>query len=253
MRIEVVTLFPEQVTTVAAYGVTGRAAERGLFELNCRNPRDWTTDVHRTVDDRPFGGGPGMTMKPEPLAAALDHARAAVPAGSPRIYLSPQGRPLTQDAIERFARGPGMVLLAGRYEGVDERVLETRVDEEWSLGDYVLSGGELAAMVLIDAVARLLPGALGAAESAADDSFADALLEGPQYTRPADFEGRHVPPVLLSGDHAAVARWRRREALGRTWLRRPDLLAGRELAAEDEALLDEFIATHRRTVSGENA
>lgn len=253
MRIEVVTLFPDLVTAVQHHGVTARAAERGLFELACRNPRAWTEDAHRTVDDRPFGGGPGMLMKPEPLAAALDAATQAVPAGSPRIHLSPQGRPLTQAAMERLARAPGLVLLAGRYEGVDERVLETRIDEHWSLGDYVLSGGEIAAMVIVDAVARLLPGALGDADSAEDDSFTDGLLEGPQYTRPAVWEGRPVPPVLLSGDHAGVARWRRREALGRTWLRRPDLLTGCRLSAEDRELLDEFIAGYRTAVADDEA
>lgn len=251
MRIEVVTLFPEFVRTVAETGVIARAAERDVFVLGCRNPRDWTNDVHRTVDDRPFGGGPGMVMKPEPVAQALDAAHKSVPAGSPRVYLTPQGRPLTQARVADLASKPGLVLLAGRYEGVDERVLASRVDEELSLGDFVLSGGELAAMAVIDAVVRLLPGALGAARSAADDTFADGLLEGPQYTRPAAFEGQPVPAPLLSGDHAAVARWRRRQALGRTWLRRPDLLTGIELTAADRALLEEFIAEYRQSVSAQ--
>ncbi len=251
MRIEVVTLFPEFVAAVGAYGITGRAARRGLYAMHCRDPRDWTTDAHRTVDDRPFGGGPGMVMKPEPLAGVLDEAAAALPAGSPRIYLSPQGRPLTQSAVERLAEAPGMLLLSGRYEGIDERILASRIDEEWSLGDYVLSGGELAAMVLIDAVVRQLPGALGAQASAGDDSFADGLLEGPQYTRPAVFEGRAVPPELLSGDHGGIARWRRRQALGRTWLRRPDLLAERELTSEDRLLLEEFITAYRESVGAD--
>lgn len=253
MHIEVVTLFPELVATVGHHGVVARAAERGVFNLVCRDPRDWTSDAHRTVDDRPFGGGPGMVMKPEPLRAAMQCAGRSSPAGSRRIYLSPQGRPLTQAAIEELARAPGLILLAGRYEGIDERILDADIDEEWSLGDYVLSGGELAAMVLIDAVVRLLPGALGDADSADRDSFADGLLEGPQYTRPATFDGRPVPPVLLSGDHGAVARWRRQQSLGRTWLRRPDLLAERELGRDDRQLLDEFIAGYRESVADEQA
>lgn len=253
MHIEVVTLFPDLVAAVQRHGVTGRAAGRGVYDLVCRDPRDWTTDVHRTVDDRPFGGGPGMVMKPEPLHEAIACARQASPGGSRRVYLSPQGRPLTQRAIEDFARAPGLILVAGRYEGIDERVLETDVEEEWSLGDYVLSGGELAAMVVIDAVVRLLPGALGDAASAGDDSFAEGLLEGPQYTRPAVFAGRSVPPVLLSGDHGGIGRWRRQQALGRTWLRRPDLLANRELEPADRRLLDEFIAGYRSAVVDEQA
>lgn len=253
MRIEVVTLFPELVDAIASHGVLGRARERGVFALSSHDPRAWTSDRHRTVDDRPFGGGPGMVMKAEPLAAALDCAQAAAPRGSRRIYLSPQGRPLTQTAVADMAAEPGLVLLAGRYEGVDERVLETRIDEEWSLGDYILSGGELAAMVLLDAVVRLLPGALGCTQSADDDSFGDGLLEGPQYTRPPSFEGRQVPAILRSGDHAAVARWQRRQALGRTWLRRPDLLAARELTAEERQLLEEYIAGYRAAETDDKA
>ena len=253
MRIEVVTLFPELVEAIAGHGVLGRARRHGVFALTSHDPRNWTHDRHRTVDDRPLGGGPGRVMKPEPLAAALDCAQAAAPRGSRRIYLSPQGRPLTQAAVAQMAAAPGLVLLAGRYEGVDERVLETRIDEEWSLGDYVLSGGELAAMVLIDAVVRLLPGALGGAESAGDDSFGDGLLEGPQYTRPPSFEGRGVPAILRSGDHAAIARWQRQQALGRTWLRRPDLLTERELTTEERRLLDEFIAGYRAAETDDKA
>jgi len=245
MRIDVVTLFPELVRSVARYGVTARAAERGVFTLATWDPRDETTDVHRTVDDRPFGGGPGMVMKVQPVRAALRRAAAAAPRGSRRIFLSPQGRPLTQRALAGFARAPGLILLAGRYEGIDERVLEGEIDEEWSLGDYVLSGGELAAMAVIDGVARLLPGGLGHEQSAAADTFSEDLLEGPQYTRPEEIDGRRVPRVLVSGDHGAVERWRRKQALGRTWLRRPDLLEGRALTAHDRQLLEEFVAEHR--------
>lgn len=245
MRIDVVTLFPELVHDVAHHGVTGRAHERGLFALHTWDPRDETRDAHRTVDDRPFGGGPGMLMQVAPLRATLRRATEAAPRGARRIYLGPQGRPLDQRALEAMAQAPGLIVLAGRYEGVDERVLETDIDEEWSLGDFVLSGGELAAMALIDGVVRLLPGALGDEHSAVSDSFADGLLEGPQYTRPEAIDGQRVPAVLLSGDHRAIAEWRRKQALGRTWLRRPDLLAGRELEAGDRRLLEEFIAEYR--------
>jgi len=249
MRFDVVTLFPELVREVTRHGVTGRAHERGLFSLETWNPRDETEDVHRAVDDRPFGGGPGMLMQVRPLRSALRRAAGAAPRGARRIFLGPQGRPLDQRALADMARAPGLVVLAGRYEGVDERILERDIDEEWSLGDFVLSGGELAAMALIDGVVRLLPGALGDEQSAGSDSFADGLLEGPQYTRPEDIDGQRVPPVLLSGDHRAIARWRRKQALGRTWLRRPDLLAARELEARDRRLLDEFIAEYRGEVA----
>lgn len=245
MRIDVVTLFPDWVRSVADYGVTGRAARAGVFTLAAWDPRDETTDVHRTVDDRPFGGGPGMVMRVAPVRDALARANAAAPAGARRIFLGPQGRPLTQQALAQMATAPGLILLAGRYEGVDERVLDETIDEEWSLGDYVLSGGEIAAMALIDGVVRLLPGALGHAQSAEADSFSEGLLEGPQYTRPEEIDGRRVPSVLLSGDHGAVASWRRKQALGRTWLRRPDLLEGRALTPQDRKLLHEFIAEHR--------
>ncbi|MDX1610259.1 MAG: tRNA (guanosine(37)-N1)-methyltransferase TrmD [Halofilum sp. (in: g-proteobacteria)] len=249
MRIDVVTLFPEQVRTVAGFGVTGRALERGLYSLHTWDPRDETRDAHRTVDDRPFGGGPGMLMQVQPLRAALRRAQAEAPHGARRIHLGPQGRPLDQRALREMAKAPGLILLCGRYEGVDERVLESDIDEEWSLGDFVLSGGELAAMVVIDGVVRLLPGAVGDEQSVDDDSFADGLLEGPQYTRPEEIDGQRVPAVLLSGDHRAIARWRRKQALGRTWLRRPDLLAGRELGPADRRLLEEFIAEHRGTAA----
>lgn len=245
MRFDVVTLFPGFVRSVAEQGVIARARAREVFALHTWNPRDEATDSHRTVDDRPFGGGPGMLMKVQPLRDALARATAAAPAGTPRIHLGPQGRPLDQAALARFARLPGLILVAGRYEGIDERVLEEFVDEEWSLGDYVLSGGEIAAMAVIDGVVRQLPGALGDSQSAAADSFSDGLLEGPQYTRPESIDGRRVPAVLRSGDHAGVARWQRKQSLGRTWLRRPDLLAGRELEPADRRLLEQFIAEYR--------
>lgn len=245
MRVDVVTLFPGMVETLLRFGVTGRAVERGLLRVVAWDPREDAHDRHRTVDDRPYGGGPGMVMKVQPLRDTLQRARAAAQPSGKTIYLSPQGRPLTQDGVRELALDTRLILLAGRYEGIDERLIATEVDEEWSIGDYVLSGGELAALVLIDAVARLLPGALNGSESAEQDSFMDGLLDCPHYTRPEEIEGRRVPAVLLSGDHAAIARWRRREALGRTWLRRPDLLARRRLVTEDQALLDEFIREYQ--------
>jgi tRNA (guanine37-N1)-methyltransferase len=243
MRFDVITLFPEQFRILSAEGVVARALGRGIATLTTWSPRDFATDAQRTVDDRPYGGGPGMVMKVEPLRAAIDAAKAAAAqAGSASrvAYLSPQGRRLTQTDMVGIAAAPGWVLVAGRYEGVDERLVETCVDEEWSIGDYVLSGGELAAMVVMDAVIRLLPGALGHADSAAQDSYGDGLLDCPHYTRPEVIDGLAVPAVLLSGDHAAIARWRHRQALMRTWQRRPDLLRDRALSAEEQALLDEF-------------
>lgn len=239
MRFDVVSLFPELVTAVAASGVTGRAVERGLLALNCWNPRDFTDDRHNTVDDRPYGGGPGMVMKFEPLARCVQAARKAAPEAKV-AYLSPQGRRFDQQAARELASRPGLILVAGRYEGVDERFIEAEVDEEWSIGDYVLSGGELAAMVIIDAVARLLPGTLGDAESVLQDSFMEGLLDCPHYTRPESTDGRRVPEILLGGDHQRIARWRRRQALGRTWERRPDLLEVLELDEEDRRLLQEY-------------
>lgn len=244
MRIDVVTLFPEMVDTLLGFGVTGRAVKRGLLQVQRWNPRDYTTDRHRTVDDRPFGGGPGMVMKVEPLRAAIHAARDAAGGTSRVIYLSPQGRRLDQQAVQRLKGCDALMLVAGRYEGVDERVIEAEVDEELSIGDYVVSGGELPALVLIDALARLIPGALNDADSAAEDSFMNGLLDYPHYTRPESLDDRQVPEVLLSGDHAAIRRWRRKQALGRTWLRRPDLLERLELQADDKALLDEFIREH---------
>lgn len=240
MRFDVVTLLPDLFRILLDQGVTGRALTRGVAELHLWNPRDYTRDVHRTVDDRPYGGGPGMVMKVEPLRDAIRDARTQAP-GSRVAYLSPQGRLLDQAAMAEIARADGWILVAGRYEGIDERLLVSEVDEEWSIGDYVLSGGELAAMVVMDAVIRLLPGALGHAQSAEQDSHTDGLLDCPHYTRPEQVDGLVVPAVLLGGDHAAIARWRRREALGRTWLRRPEMLARRGLTPEDQTLLDEFI------------
>jgi tRNA (guanine37-N1)-methyltransferase len=240
MRLDVVTLFPELVETVVNHGIPSRAREAGLLELVNWNPREFAHDKHRTVDDRPYGGGPGMVMKVAPLRAAIQAARAAAEPALV-VYLSPQGRVFDQAAAERFAQLPRLVLVCGRYEGIDERLLTTEIDEEWSIGDYVLSGGELGAMVIIDAVARLLPGALGHAESAAQDSFSDGLLDCPHYTRPEDIDGRRVPQVLLSGNHAAIARWRRKQALGRTWLKRPELLERQALSEQDQRLLSEFI------------
>lgn len=248
MRIDVITLFPGMFAALVEYGVTGRAFAQGLLGLATWNPRDDAQDRHRTVDDRPYGGGPGMVMKVQPLRDALRRARQAACSRGRTIQLSPQGRPLDQAGVRELAREPHLILIAGRYEGIDERFVTSQVDEEWSIGDYVLSGGELAAMVLIDAVTRLLPGALGDEQSAYQDSFMDGLLDCPHYTRPEEIDGRRVPAVLLSGDHAAIARWRLREALGRTWLRRPDLLARTRLDEQRQALLDEFIREHEQGV-----
>ncbi|WP_456416635.1 tRNA (guanosine(37)-N1)-methyltransferase TrmD [Thiolapillus sp.] len=243
MRFDVVSLFPAMFEA-AKQGVTGKALQGKQASLHLWNPRDYTEDHHRTVDDRPYGGGPGMVMKVDPLKAALRQAKQAAP-HSRVIYLTPQGRRFDQKAAREMARRSGMILLAGRYEGIDERLVDCCVDEEWSIGDYVLSGGELAAMVIMDAVIRLLPGVLGHAESAQQDSYMNGLLDFPQYTRPDDLDGRDVPEVLLSGDHAAIERWRLQQALGRTWLRRPDLLEQRELSDEEQRLLEEFIRTHQ--------
>ena len=242
MRFDLITLFPDMFREFARQGVTGRAFTAGITRMAFWNPRDYTQDVHRTVDDRPYGGGPGMVMKPEPLRQAIEDARQAADPGTPVLYMSPQGRRFDQSAALELAQRPGLIILAGRYEGIDERLIDSCVDEEWSIGDYVLSGGEPAAMVIMDAVIRLLPGVLGAEASAQQDSYMDGLLDCPHYTRPEDYEGRRVPPVLLSGNHEAIRRWRLRQSLGRTWLRRPDLLAGRELSDEEKILLDDFIA-----------
>jgi tRNA (guanine37-N1)-methyltransferase len=240
MRVDVVTLFPEFVRQVVGCGVTGRAVQRGLLQLHTWNPRDYTQDRHRTVDDRPYGGGPGMVMRYEPLRDAIRAVRAASPQAEV-VYLSPQGRPLNQAAVQELAQRPGLILVAGRYEGIDERLLAHEIDEEWSIGDYVLSGGELAAMVLIDAVARLQPGALGDEDSAAQDSFSAGLLDCPHYTRPETIDGMPVPAVLLGGNHSDIERWRAKQSLLRTWRRRPELLAQLELSREQQALLEEAL------------
>jgi tRNA (guanine37-N1)-methyltransferase len=246
VHFDVISLFPEMVATIAEFGVVGRAQRRDLITLDFENPRDHTSDVHRTVDDRPYGGGPGMVMKYEPLAGAVQAARERSPEGSPVVYLSPQGRVFNQATAQRYAALPGLILLAGRYEGVDERLIESHVDEELSVGDFVLSGGEVPAMAVIDAVVRLLPGVLGDDESAAQDSFMEGLLDHPHYTRPEIIDGRNVPDVLLSGDHAEIARWRTKQALGRSYLRRPDLVEKLELNDEQQLLLDEFLKEQRQ-------
>jgi tRNA (guanine37-N1)-methyltransferase len=224
------------------FGIVGRAVARGLLSVGTEDPRAHTDDVHRTVDDRPYGGGPGMVMKPEPLSAAIRAAHARLPPGSPRLYLSAQGERFTQARAQELALLPGLLLVAGRYEGVDERVVEVAIDGEFSVGDYVLSGGELPALVMIDALARLLPGALGDERSNVEDSFVQGLLDWPHYTRPESFEGRSVPPVLLSGDHAQIRRWRLAQAFTRTVERRPDMLSQAKLAPETRRALDEFLA-----------
>lgn len=242
MRVEVISLFPEMFAAITEYGITSRAVKQGLLELNCWNPRSFTEDRHQTVDDRPFGGGPGMVMKIKPLEDALAAAKQSIGGPAKVIYLSPQGRQLKQAAVSELAKEDALILIAGRYEGIDERFIETYVDEEWSIGDYVLSGGELPAMVLIDAVTRLLPGALNHADSAIEDSFSDGLLDCPHYTRPVRYAGKDVPQVLLSGNHEHIRRWRLQQALGRTAERRADLLDSRSLSGEEKMLLDEYFA-----------
>jgi tRNA (guanine37-N1)-methyltransferase len=240
IRFDVVTLFPEMFGAITASGITSRALQAGLWALKTWNPRDFTTDNYRTVDDRPYGGGPGMVMLADPLEKALDAAGGKV------IYLSPQGRKLDHRKVMELSKESSITLLCGRYEGVDERLLERRAQEELSIGDFVLSGGELAAMALIDAVVRQLPGALGDDASAIEESFADGLLDCPQYTRPETYQGAKVPEVLMSGHHENIRRWRLKQALGRTWLRRPDLLATRKLSKEEQKLLEEFQQEHRK-------
>jgi tRNA (guanine37-N1)-methyltransferase len=244
LQIDVVTLFPQMFAAVTGSGVTGRARERKLYELVLWNPRDFAANAYRAVDDRPYGGGPGMVMMAEPLEKALTAAaqrQKSSGVGRPRVlHLTPQGRLLDHARVAELAKEEGLVMLAGRYEGVDERLVDRVIDDEVSIGDYVLSGGELGAMVVIDAVVRQLPGALGDAESASQDSFVNGLLDHPHYTRPEVYEGVGVPQVLLSGNHAHIAKWRSKQALGRTWQRRPDLLAKRELGAAEKALLEEF-------------
>lgn len=253
LRFDIITLFPEMVRSVTEFGVTRRAAEQGLIALHCINPRDYATDVHRTVDDRPYGGGPGMVMKADVLLAAIRVARQQAPQ-SKVVYLSPQGKAVDQALLKEVTQSlqarqqaheknysTGLIFLCGRYEGIDERVIQLEVDEEWSLGDYVLSGGELGAMVLVDAITRLLPGALGHEQSADQDSFSEGLLDCPHYTRPEVLEGLAVPDVLKSGDHGKIASWRRMQALGRTYQRRPDLLDKLDLSEQDQNLLEVFL------------
>lgn len=264
MHVAIVTLFPGMFGALSEYGITGRAVRRQLLQLYYFNPRDYALDRHRTVDDKPYGGGPGMLMKTGPVCQAIDAAKARLLETSrtddsesgvraPKVlYLSPQGQPLSQPIVRELAAEPNLVLLCGRYEGVDERVLQTRVDAEYSLGDFVLSGGELPAMALLDAVTRLLPGALGATESAQQDSFENGLLDHPHYTRPEVFEGRSVPSVLLSGDHAKIAQWRLQQRLGTTWRKRPDLLQGLQLDATSRKLLDESIREHSSEFGGQD-
>ncbi len=241
MWLGIVSLFPEMFRAITDFGVTGRAVKNGLLQVHTWNPRDFTTDRHRTVDDRPYGGGPGMLMMVDPLRQAIRAAKAEAGEGVKVIYLSPQGRPLTQKGVEQLAGYERMVLVCGRSEGIDERIIQSEVDEEWSVGDYVLSGGELPAMNLIDAVSRLVPGVLGKAASAEQDSFSDGLLDCPHYTRPEVLDGSSVPQVLLSGNHELIRKWRLKQSLGRTWARRPELLNDLALTDEQAKLLAEFI------------
>lgn len=241
MRIDVVTLFPGMFDALLDYGITARAFDNGQLILHTWNPREAAHDRHRSVDDRPYGGGPGMVMSVAPLRATLQQIHAQTERRARVVYLSPQGRVLDQATVTRLAAEPHLILLAGRYEGIDQRLLEQDIDEECSIGDYVLSGGELAAMVLIDALTRWQPGVLGDPESARQDSFSQGLLDHPHYTRPVEIDGQCVPPVLLSGDHVAIARWRSQQALGRTWLRRPDLLQRLSLQPQQQRLLNDFI------------
>lgn len=240
VKIAVISIFPDMFKAISEFGITGRAIKQGLVELKAWTPRDFAHDKHSTVDDRPFGGGPGMVMMVQPLRDSILSAKEWAGANARVIYLSPQGRPLTQQGVGVLHSYGNLILIAGRYEGIDERLLDTVIDEEWSIGDYVLSGGELPAMVLIDAITRLIPGALGHAQSAEQDSFSDGLLDCPHYTRPEEFEGLRVPDVLLSGHHKQIQRWRLKQSLGRTWLKRPDLLNKVNLNEEQQKLLTEF-------------
>ncbi|MCL1044040.1 tRNA (guanosine(37)-N1)-methyltransferase TrmD [Shewanella electrodiphila] len=248
MWLGVVTLFPEMFRAVTDFGVTGRAVKNGLLELQTWNPRDFTNDRHNTVDDRPYGGGPGMLMMVQPLRDAIHAAKAAAGDGAKVIYLSPQGRKLDQQGVSELSKSSSLVLVCGRYEGVDERIIQSEVDEEWSIGDYVLSGGELPAMTLIDSVARLVPGVLGKQASAEQDSFSDGLLDCPHYTRPENLDGVGVPAVLLSGDHEKIRLWRLQQSLGRTFLRRPELFENLALTGEQKTLLAEFVTNMNKPV-----
>jgi len=246
MRVDVITLFPELVEQVVSCGIVGRAAEQKLLELHCWNPRDYTRDRHRTVDDRPYGGGPGMLMKVQPLQDAINAVREQS-RDARLVYLSPQGQLLTQQKLAQQLDLGSVIFLCGRYEGIDERLVQREVDEEWSIGDYVISGGELAAMVCIDGMTRLIPGALGHDDSAQQDSFSEGLLDYPHYTRPEEYLGDSVPAVLMNGNHREIEDWREQQALGRTWQRRPELLQRDLLDTRQQALLDEYIAEYERT------
>lgn len=241
MWLGVITLFPDMFRAVTDFGVTGRAVKNGLLELHTWNPRDFTHDRHSTVDDRPYGGGPGMLMMVQPLRDAIHAAKAAAGEEAKVIYLSPQGRKLDQQGVTELAKSSRLILVCGRYEGIDERIIQTEVDEEWSVGDYVLSGGELPAMTLIDAVSRLVPGVLGKQASAEQDSFSDGLLDCPHYTRPESLDGLDVPAVLLSGNHEQIRLWRLQQSLGRTFLRRPELFENLALTDEQTRLLAQFV------------
>ena len=240
MKVDVITLFPELVKQVTGYGVVGRAADQRLLQLNCWNPRDYTRDRHRTVDDRPYGGGPGMLTKVQPLQDTIRAVRQHSPEAR-LIYLGPQGKAVKQETLARQVAKGAVIFLCGRYEGIDERLLQQEVDEEWSIGDYVISGGELAAMVCIDAMTRLIPGALGHAQSAQQDSFSEGLLDCPHYTRPEEFQGMKVPAVLMNGNHQQIQDWREKQSLGRTWQRRPDLLENIVLDDRQQAMLNDYI------------
>ncbi|MDN3609045.1 tRNA (guanosine(37)-N1)-methyltransferase TrmD [Vibrio ostreicida] len=247
MWIGIISLFPEMFRSVTDYGVTGQAVKKGLLSVTTWNPRDFTHDKHRTVDDRPYGGGPGMLMMVQPLRDAIHTAKKAAPGKTKVIYLSPQGRKLNQKGVEELATNENMLLICGRYEGVDERVIQSEVDEEWSIGDFVMTGGEIPAMTLIDSVSRFVPGVLGDFASAEEDSFANGLLDCPHYTRPELLDGQEVPTVLKSGNHKDIRLWRLKQSLGRTWMRRPELLENLALTDEQEQLLAEFIREHKAT------
>lgn len=239
-KFAVVSLFPEMFQAFTEYGVTGRAIKNGLLSVECINPRDFTFDKHRTVDDRPYGGGPGMLMMVQPLTDAIHAAKQAVGKNTKVVYLSPQGKKLDQSGVRQLAQNESLIFVAGRYEGIDERVIQAEIDEEWSVGDYVLSGGEMPAMIMMDAIARFVPGVLGHEQSAEQDSFTDGLLDCPHYTRPEDLNGSLVPEVLLSGNHEKIRQWRLKQSLGRTWQRRPELLNNLALTEEQQRLLAEY-------------
>ncbi|WP_434358836.1 tRNA (guanosine(37)-N1)-methyltransferase TrmD [Parasalinivibrio latis] len=249
MWVGVISLFPDMFRAITDFGVTGQAVKKGLVTVETWNPRDFTHDKHRTVDDRPYGGGPGMLMMVQPLRDAIHEAKQAAKGKAKVVYLSPQGRKLDQAGVEELAQSENLILICGRYEGIDERIIQTEVDEEWSVGDFVLSGGELPAMVLMDAVARFVPGVLGDMASAEEDSFANGLLDCPHYTRPEVLDGLEVPSVLKSGNHKDIRTWRLKQSLGRTWLRRPELLENLALTDEQETLLAEFVKEQRASKS----